>query len=109
MKFVATELEASSSSDSIFSAPTVYRPALPVSRPPARIGTGFPLFNPIRRLKNIIGTLLAPLPAEVLPPLPNEKMPWPSRKNSRFSGKNRVKRVRLTCCSSSSTWAKSVL
>src|SRR4029079_3294529 len=34
---------------------------------------------------------------------------WPSRKKSRFSGKNRLKRVRFTCCSSISTWAKSVL
>ena len=36
-------------------------------------------------------------------------VPWFSRKNSRFSGKNRLKRVRLTCCSSASTCAKSVL
>ena len=35
-------------------------------------------------------------------------MPRPSRKNSRFSGKNRLNRVRFTCCSSTSTWAKSV-
>ncbi len=41
--------------------------------------------------------------------LPNEKMPWFSRKKSRFSGKNRLKRVRFTCCSSASTCAKSVL
>ena len=34
------------------------------------------------------------------PPRPKSKMPRPSRKNSRFSGKNRLKRVRLTCCSS---------
>jgi hypothetical protein len=40
---------------------------------------------------------------------PNESMPWFSRKNSRFSGKNRLKRVRSTCSSSASTWAKSVL
>jgi hypothetical protein len=36
-------------------------------------------------------------------------MPRLSRKNSRFSGKERLKRVRFTCCSSTSTWAKSVL
>ena len=36
-------------------------------------------------------------------------MPRPSRKNSRFSGKNSLNRVRFTCCSSTSTWAKSVL
>ena len=41
------------------------------------------------------------------PPKPNT--PWFSRKNSRFSGKNRLKRVRLICCSSASTWAKSGL
>ncbi len=40
---------------------------------------------------------------------PNEKVPWFSRKNSRFSGKKRLKRVRLTCCWSASTCAKSVL
>jgi hypothetical protein len=37
------------------------------------------------------------------------KLPRPSRKNSRFSGKKRLKRVRFTCCSSTSTCAKSVL
>ena len=31
-------------------------------------------------------------------------MPWFSMKNSRFSGKKRLNRVRLTCCSSASTW-----
>jgi hypothetical protein len=40
--------------------------------------------------------------------LPKEKIPRPSRKNSRFSGSVRLKRVRLTCCSSISTCAKSV-
>jgi hypothetical protein len=40
---------------------------------------------------------------------PNANVPWFSRKNSRFSGKNRLNRVRLICCSSASTWAKSVL
>ena len=39
---------------------------------------------------------------------PNAKMPCPSRKKSRFSGMNRLKRVRLTWASSSSTCAKSV-
>ena len=29
---------------------------------------------------------------------PNPKVPWFSRKKSRFSGKNRLNRVRLTCC-----------
>ena len=46
-------------------------------------------------------------PAVATPPKP--KMPWFSRKNSRFSGKNRLKRVRLICCSSTSTCAKSGL
>ena len=36
-------------------------------------------------------------------------MPEFSRKNSRFSGKNRLNRVRLTCCSSASACAKSGL
>ncbi len=40
---------------------------------------------------------------------PKAKVPWFSRKNSRFSGKKRLNRVRLICCSSASTWAKSVL
>ncbi len=39
---------------------------------------------------------------------PKSKMPAFSRKNSRFSGKNRLKRVRSICSSSASTWAKSV-
>jgi len=47
------------------------------------------------------------------PPLvtapPNPNSPAFSRKNSRFSGKNKLNRVRLTRCSSASTWAKSVL
>src|SRR5205085_4083272 len=41
--------------------------------------------------------------------LPKVNSPWFSRKKSRFSGKNRLKRVRFTCCSSASTCAKSVL
>src|SRR6185503_14375763 len=60
--------------------------------------------KPTRRLKNRMGTSL-PLPR--VPPKLN--MPCPSRKKSRFSGNCRVKRVRLTCCRSSSTCAKSVL
>ena len=40
---------------------------------------------------------------------PKSKMPRPSRKKSRFSGNCRLKRVRFTCCSSTSTCAKSVL
>src|ERR1044072_8886395 len=58
----------------------------------------------MRRLKNRTGTSL------LLPPRgpPKLNMPWPSRKKSRFSGNCRLKRVRLTCCRSSSTCAKSV-
>ena len=41
--------------------------------------------------------------------LPNWNVDAFSRKNGRFSGKNRSKRVRLTCSSSASTCAKSVL
>jgi hypothetical protein len=48
-------------------------------------------------------------PALLICTPPNEKVPWFSRKKSRFSGKNRLNRVRLTCCSSASTCAKSVL
>ena len=39
---------------------------------------------------------------------PKSKMPRPSWKNSRFSGNTRGNRVRFTCCSSTSTCAKSV-
>ena len=46
-------------------------------------------------------------PLVAAPPKP--KIPWFSRKNSRFSGKKRLKRVRLICCSSASTCAKSGL
>ena len=61
-------------------------------------------------------SLLAPMkPPPKLPPAllidtpPKENVPWFSRKKSRFSGKNRLNRVRLICCSSASTCAKSVL
>jgi len=47
--------------------------------------------------------------APVTPPRAKSKIPRPSRKKSRFSGKNRLNRVRFTCCSSISTCAKSVL
>ena len=62
----------------------------------------------MRRLKNRYG--VSPTPAlrpELWRPA-NAKVPCPSRKKSRFSGKNRLKRVRFTCCSSTSTCAKSV-
>ena len=49
------------------------------------------------RLKN--GTRLLALDAGG----PIWNAPWFSRKNSRFSGKNRLNRVRLICCASVST------
>ena len=54
---------------------------------------------------------MSPLPAArpALARPAKANVPAPSRKKSRFSGKNRLKRVRFTCCSSTSTWAKSVL
>ena len=63
----------------------------------------------MRRLKNRYG--VSPLPAArpALARPANANVPAPSRKKSRFSGKNRLKRVRFTCCSSTSTCAKSVL
>ena len=84
------------------------RPTLPVSLPPARTGTTSPVSRPIRRLKNRNG--VSPLPAArpALARPANANVPAPSRKKSRFSGKNRLKRVRFTCCSSTSTCAKSV-
>ena len=49
-------------------------------------------------------------PSRVLgpPPRAKSKMPRPSRKNSRFSGKNRLNRVRFTCCLVHLNLAKSV-
>ena len=85
----------------------LWRPALPARRPPPTIGIGWPESErPMRRLKKrSVSTVV-----EVkVPPVPILKKPAFSRKKSRFSGKKRLKRVRLTCCSSTSTWAKSVL
>lgn len=61
----------------------------------------------MRRLWNMIG--VSKMVWLVLPAFPKLKIPWFSRKNSRFSGKKRLNRVRLICCSSASTCAKSVL
>src|SRR5262245_50654120 len=55
-----------------------------------------------------VGVDVVPPPTPA-PPCPISKTPRPVRKNSRFSGKNRLNRVRLICCSSTSTCAKSVL
>ena len=87
----------------MFSTATELRPTFPVSLAPARIGIGVPAaLRPMVRLKN--GTRLLALLAGG----PIWKAPWFSRKNSRFSGKNRLKRVRLICCASVSTCEKSV-
>ena len=104
----------------MFSAPIEYGPARPVTRPPARIGIEAPLSDrPMVRLKNSFasgGEFCRPLAAALPPPSvavpvlgsPNWKMPEFSRKNSRFSGKRMLNRVRFTCCSSASTCEKSV-
>ena len=105
VKLVATALADGLSSVWMFSAPMLKRPARPVSRTPPTTGTSWPALNPIWRLKNSSGTSPGVLPA--CTPA-KSKMPWPSMKKSRFSGKNRLKRVRLICWRSSSTCAKSV-
>jgi hypothetical protein len=63
------------------------------------MGTSCPPESPIRRLKKSSAERLAP----------TEKVPAFSRKKARFSGKKSEKRVRLTCWSSTSACAKSVL
>ena len=83
------------------SAPTVVPPIRPVVLSPARMGTSCPSTRPMRRVKN--GTRPSPRPR------PNWKMSAPWRKNVRFSGKNRGKRVRLVWRVSTSVSAKSVL
>ena len=75
----------------------------PLSREPPKIGIGAPELpcpdRPMRREKN----------SSICCGAPNWKVDAFSRKNERFSGKNRSKRVRFTCSSSTSTCAKSVL
>jgi hypothetical protein len=66
------------------SPPTSNCPALPVRRPPAMTGTDCPLLRPILLLKNMIGTVAVRAPKPACPP--KSKIPWPSRKKSRFSG-----------------------
>ena len=85
----------------------LFLPILPVRRAPPRIGTGCPVSDrPILRLKNrSVCTGVEVNEA----PVPIVKKFDASRKKSRFSGKNSPKRVRLTCWSSTSTCAKSVL
>ena len=95
----------SSASWRIWKAPISVAPSLPVTRAPPRIGRMSPSEDrPMRRLKN--SAVSRGSNGRVRSP--TSKSPAFSRKNSRFSGKNNSKRVRLTCCSSASTWAKSV-
>ena len=87
----------------MFMAAMLCRPLLPVNRAPPMIGIGTPSSDrPMRRVKK--RSTVRPNP----PPPPTLNMPAFSRKKSRFSGKKSAKRVRLTCSSSTSTWAKSV-
>ena len=55
------------------------------------------------------GGMLAHLSAHDMKHAINYALNWPSRKNSLRSGKNNGNRVRLICCLSASTCAKSVL
>ena len=92
--------KSATSSVCMLSRPRLYLPALPDRRPPPLIAICSPDGPmPIRRLKN----------RSISPGLPTVKNPAFSRKNGRFSGKNRSNRSRLTCWSSISTCAKSVL
>jgi hypothetical protein len=82
-------------------------PDFPVRRAPPMIGTGNPFSDrPMRRLKNRSVCTGADVNEA---PVPIVKRFEFSRKKSRFSGKKSPKRVRFTCCSSTSTCAKSVL
>ena len=83
----------------MFSIPTRIPASRPVSLAPARIGTSLPPDRPIRLGKKSSADRDAP----------TVNVPAFSRKNARFSGKKSGKRVRFTCWSSTSTWAKSVL
>ena len=113
-KSVAGAPAASPAPVRMASAPTPKSPSLPVTRPPPRMGTAWPPAIPIWRLKKSTGVLLGGPKLRVDPEggardaVPKLKIPCPSRKNSRFSGKKRLKRVRLICWASASTWAKSV-
>ena len=75
-------------------------PSRPVILVPTRMGKISPCGpRPMRREKNGNGSCMMP---------PKLKMPASCRKNARFSGKNKGKRVRLTRRSSTSASAKSV-
>jgi hypothetical protein len=70
-------------------APTSLLPNWPASLPPARICCGTPWFSPMRRVKK--GSSELSLAAVLW----KSKKVAPSRKKSRFSGKNCGKRSRL--------------
>ena len=72
--------------------PTVWRPARPVSLTPPVMGMGPSRDIPIRREKNN-----SKGGGPNMPGAPISKMPEFSRKKSRFSGKKRLNRVKLTC------------
>ena len=80
-------------------APTSKDPTFPVTRPPPRIGTGSPLWRPMRRLKNSVGALTPPPPKPPLPrprpppptpPVPKTKMPRPSQKELPLFGEEKA-------------------
>ena len=87
----------------------------PVILAPAKMGIGIfscwleTLFSssPIRRLKK--SKRSGADPSNRGRSVPKSKIPAPSRKNSRFSGKKRENRVRFNCAASTSAWAKSGL
>ncbi len=100
---ICRPLKSSASLVWMFRRPTFQLPpTLPLSRPPPRMSIGCDVpaapERPMRREKN----------RSTACGCPNWKVVAFSRKNGRFSGKNRSKRVRLTCSSSASTCAKSV-
>ena len=85
-----------------FNTPKVPDSVWPVYLTAPTMGTSSPLDRPMRRLKKG-RTRLSPWEG------PKKKAPESSKKKSRFSGKNRLKRVRLTWVESTSVSAKSVL
>ena len=91
-------------------APISKRPALPERRVPPRMGITSPAgVRPMRRVWKSVKSRAETLVRNSLRvPSPNSKIPEFSMKNSRRSGKNRGKRVRLTWSWSTSTWEKSV-
>jgi hypothetical protein len=93
--------EPADSSCRTASAPMLKRPTRPVTLPPTSRSTGSPeAESPMLREKNG-----RPFSSSA----PNSKISASCRKKSRFSGKKRPNRVRLTCRSSTSVAEKSVL